>query len=259
MALTASRSGPQEMSETSVYVYGVTWADGTAAPPGTGVGGGPLDTVERGELAAIVSTVPAGPIRARRRDLLRHLEVVQEVFASNTVLPVQFGSVFPAIDVVSEELLAQRYEEFVELLHQFEGLAELRIRAAYKQEEILAEIVQGDCGIARLRELTRGASAADPRQVQLGEAVARSLTAVRNRDARTISGALLECARDAVVEEPRTEYELMRASYLVERRKIAGFDKRMDTIARRERDRISFTYTGPLPPHSFVSLSSGGG
>ena len=60
---------------------------------------------------------------------------------------------------------------------------------------------------------------------------------------------------DAVVEEPRTEYELMRASYLVERRKIAAFDARMDELARNERDRIDFAYTGPLPPHSFVSLT----
>ena len=85
--------------------------------------------------------------------------------------------------------------------------------------------------------------------------MARCLTARRARDAKAISGVLLGCARDAVVEEPRTEYELMRASYLVERRKIAAFDARMDELARNERDRIDFAYTGPLPPHSFVSLT----
>src|SRR5207249_2429665 len=154
MAMTASHSGPQELSETSVYVYGVTWADGAAVPKSAGRD---VVVVEQSELAAIVSPAPNGPVRTRRRELMRHLDVLQAVFTSKTVLPVQFGSVFPG--------------------------------------------------------------------------------------------------RAAVADEPRTEYELMRASYLVERRKIAAFDARMDELARNERDRIDFAYTGPLPPHSFVSLT----
>jgi hypothetical protein len=253
MAMTASHSGPQELSETSVYVYGVTWADGAAVPKSAG---GDVAVVEQGELAAIVSPAPNGPVRTRRRELMRHLDVLRAVFASKTVLPVQFGSVFPGRAVVADELLSERYEELVELLHRFDGLAELRIRAVYREEAILAEIVEGDRNVTRLRELTRAAGrGADPLRVQLGEAVARGLTARRARDAKAISATLLGCARDAVVEEPRTEYELMRASYLVQRPKIAAFDARMDELAGNERDRIDFTYTGPLPPHSFVSLT----
>lgn len=115
--------------------------------------------------------------------------------------------------------------------------------------------VQGDAKIARLREQTRDAGGADPRQLQLGEAVARALTARRARDVGAIEKALRPLATDAVAEELRTELELLRASYLVEQRKIPAFDKRMDELAAPERERIAFTYTGPLPPHSFVGLS----
>ena len=200
MAMTASHSGPQELSETSVYVYGVTWADGAAVPNSAGRD---VAVVEQGELAAIVSPAPNGPVRTRRRELMRHLDVLQAVFASKTVLPVQFGSVFPGRAIVADELLSERYEELIELLHQFDGLAELRIRAAYREEAILAEIVEHDRNVARLRELTRAAGrGADPLRVQLGEAVARGLTARRARDARAISAARMR-SRSGPSSSPR--------------------------------------------------------
>ena len=260
MAMTASRSSQQETSETSVYVYGVTWADGATVPRSAGIAGGRIAVVEHGELAAIVSSAPKGPVRTKRRELLHHLDVVQGVFDSSAVLPVQFGSVFPGRSVLVDELLAGRHDELVRLLQQFEGLAELRVRAAYRQDEILAELVREDATIARLRELTRTAGrGSHPLRIQLGEAVARGLARRREHDLRRISTALHPCARNAVVEEPRTLYELMRASYLVERRRIGTFDARMDELARADRDTIAFTYTGPLPPHSFVSLFPRGG
>jgi hypothetical protein len=167
--------------------------------------------------------------------------------------------VFPDRDTLADELLSARREELASLLEQFEGLAELRVRAAYREDEILAEVVAGDPRIARLRELTQEAGRdADPLRLQLGEAVAGALAARRGRDAYAISEELLAGAHDAVIEEPRTEYELLRASYLVERGRIGEFDKRVNEIAGREGGRMSFSYAGPLPPHSFVSLSPRG-
>ena len=242
-------------SQTSVYVYGVTWADGTVARRGAGVAGADVGTVEQGELAAIVSPVPDRFVRAKRRDLTAHMDVVAKVFASRTVLPLRFGSVFPGLEAVAGELLGARYEELVELLHRFDGLAELRVRGAYREEALLAEIVADDPYIARLREQTRGG--ADALRLQLGEAVAHAVSLRRERNARALSKELAPLAKDVVAEELRTEFELVRASFLVDERDISKFDKRMDEIARREQDRIMFTYAGPLPPHSFVALAGG--
>lgn len=254
MAMTASRSS-RVSNRTSVYVYGVTWVEGASSRRGAGVGGADVGAIEHGDIAAVVSVVPNGPVRARRRDLMRHMDVLQHVFASATVLPLQFGSLVDDRDVVEEGLLSERYDELVGLLQRFDGLAELRIRASYREDAVLAEIVQGDARVARLREQTRDAGASDPRRIQLGEAVARALSAQRDRDARSIAQGLQPLAADVVVEELRTEFELLRASYLVEQRKIAAFDKRMDELAAPNRERVAFNYTGPLPPHSFVGLS----
>jgi len=241
-------------SQTSVYVYGVTWADGTVARRGAGVTGADVGTVEQGELAAIVSQVPDRFVRAKRRDLMSHMDVLAQVFASRTVLPLRFGSVFPDPEAVVGELLGARYEELVELLHRFDGLAELRVRGAYHEDALLAEIVADDPQIARLREQTQ--SGADALRLQLGEAVARGVVLRRERDVRALAKELGSLAKDAVEEVLRTDYELVRVSYLVDEQDIRKFDKRMDEIARREQGRITFTYTGPLPPHSFVALAS---
>lgn len=242
-------------SQTSVYVYGVTSADGAVARRGAGVAGADVGTVERGELAAIVSQVPDRFVRAKRRDLMSHMDVLAHVFASRTVLPFRFGSVFPDSEAVAAELLEGRYEELVTLLHRFDGLAELRVRGAYREEALLAEIVADDPQIARLREQTR--RGADALHFQLGEAVAHAVALRRDRDSRTLAKELGPLVKDAVAEELRTEFELVRASYLVDERDVRKFDKRMDEIARREQDRIMFTYAGPLPPHSFVALAGG--
>src|SRR5438874_1972806 len=212
-------------SQTSVYVYGVTWADGTVARRGAGVAGADVGTVEQGELAAIVSTVADRFVRAKRRDLMSHMDVLAKAFASRTVLPLRFGSVFPGPEAVAGELLGARAEELVELLHRFDGLAELRMRGAYREEALLAEIVAGDAQIARLREQTR--SGADTLRLQLGEAVAHAVARRRERDAQALAKELGPLAKDVVAEGLRTEFELVRASYLVDERDISKFDKRM--------------------------------
>src|SRR3954471_14833344 len=108
MAMTASHSGPQELSETSVYVYGVTWSDGVRRSKAGGV---KVEAIEHGDLAAVVSRGPDGPVRAKRRELMRLLDVLQDLFATATVLPLRFGCVFPGPDVVADELLSDRYDE----------------------------------------------------------------------------------------------------------------------------------------------------
>jgi Gas vesicle synthesis protein GvpL/GvpF len=35
---------------------------------------------------------------------------------------------------------------------------------------------------------------------------------------------------------------------------MKAFDGAMDDLAKAQAGRIDFTYVGPLPPHSFVSL-----
>jgi Gas vesicle synthesis protein GvpL/GvpF len=237
-------------TKTGVYVYGVTSAS-AATPRVTGVGGGTVHAIAHRGLAAISSSVPDGPLRARRRDLMSHADVLQQALAHGQVLPLRFGTVFADADAVVGGFLEPRHDELQGLLRTFDGLAELSLRAYYVEEAVLTEIVRDDARVARLRAARR------PADVALGEAVARALAAKRAAEADEIVRTLVPLARDVVVEEPRTEYELVRAAFLVEPRRIDRFDAAVDALARDRAGTAVFKYVGPLPPHSFVDLGGG--
>lgn len=242
--------------ETDVlYVYGVTWA-GSAPGSARGLADARVDAVEHGELAAVTSDAPAD-LRGKRRDLLRHSDVLQEVFDRGPVLPFRFGTVFDSPDAVIEQLLVSRYEELVEMLQRFEGLGELRLRGTFVEESVLAEIVAGDRRIASLREATLGSAPTDPRRVQLGELVSDAFEARRLAAADEIVASLVPHARDVHVDERREELEVIRASFLAER-KATKLERAAEEVARRHAGRIEFQLVGPMPPHSFVALKGSG-
>lgn len=235
------------VTEAPAYVYGVTWADG-ALDGGQGIAGTSVRALEHGELAALVSELPSADVRARRRDLLRHAEVLQEAFERRTVLPLGFGTVFASGADVVADLLEPRYEELVALLQSLDGLVELTVRALYDEAGVLAAIVRDEPGIASLRGSSNPAE-----QVRLGEAVAQSLAERRARDADEIVAALSSLAREAVVEERVAEFEVVRAAFLVDRSGLHELDAEAEELARRHEGVIRFKLTGPLPPHHFVS------
>src|SRR3954449_4372442 len=86
--------GTEELPATALYCYGIMAAKAAKAQPAAGLGGETVEVVECGELAALVSAVPPGTVRARRRDLMTHFDVLGKAFERGTVLPLRFGIVF---------------------------------------------------------------------------------------------------------------------------------------------------------------------
>ena len=242
---------------SALYVYGIVAAGTVRKMEARGIGGAPVRDVAHGELAALVSEVET-PVRAKRRELLSHTEVLNEAVATGTVLPFSFGTVFPDADTLVAELLQPRREELKRLLEQHEGRVELTVKAFYRPAVVLAEIVRSNPRIARLREATRGRpeAATHGARLELGTAVAAELEAQARRDAAAILGELRPLAVDLRVDETPIEHQVVRASLLVERRNVAHVDAVLDELARRHAGRIDFKYVGPLAPHSFVSLGS---
>jgi hypothetical protein len=245
-----TKSDPDSATGTPAYVYGVTWAS-ARAPRGDGVVGGRIATIRHDDLAAIVSPVPSPTVRARRRDLIRHSEILQDAFERDTVVPLRFGTVFARERDVVADLLEPRRDELAELLRRLAGTAELTVRAFYDEEAVLGEIVRNDRAVAALR---RRAAAGNPAlRLELGEAVAAALAARRDGDAAAIIASARPLARDLVVEERQSELEIVRAAFLVERDRIPAFDAAMNEVARARDGAVRFKYTGPLPPHHFVT------
>jgi len=210
-------------------------------------------TVREGDVAVLVSRLSSDRVRAKRRDLLAHSDVLQEAHGNGVVLPLRFGMLFDSEEQLCARLIGPRHDELLTLLERFEGVAEMRLRTTYHdQESVLAEVVKDNPEILRLRE--RAHSQGD--LVRLGELAAKQYEQRRADDADTILGRLGAHADDTHVDDRDDELAVVKASFLVRTRKRKRFDAELDAVALRLRHLVNFTCTGPLPPHSFVRLGA---
>jgi Gas vesicle synthesis protein GvpL/GvpF len=239
----------------ALYAYGVVRAGTVGALSTVGIGGGEVGTIVSGGLAALAGTVTT-PIRAKRRELLAHADVLNEAARATTVLPLRFGMMFPDADAVVHELLDGRRERLERLLDELDGKVELLVKAFYRDEVVLTEIVAGDPGIARLSAATRArpAAATHAQRLELGTAVARALESRTRADAAAILRELTPLAVDVRIDETPVEHQVLRASLLVERDRVDEIDAVVSSIAEAQAGRMGFKYAGPLAPHSFVDL-----
>jgi hypothetical protein len=241
-------------ADPPLYAYAVV--RGNASPPARrGVLDAPVATVRDGGVAVLVSRLESDRVRAKRRDLLAHSGVLQEAHDNGVVLPLRFGMLFDSEDELRDRLIEPRRDELLSLLDKFDGVAEMRLRATYHdQEAVLAEVVKDDPAIVRLRQAAR--SQGD--LVRLGERVAKRYEERRAADADTVLRRLGAHAAETHVDELDDELAVVKASFLVRDRKRKKFDAELDAVALRLRHLVNFACTGPLPPHSFVSLGDGG-
>src|SRR4051794_12461967 len=133
------------------YVYGVLRAGAGKRPSAEGVEGRPVERVVDGELAAIVSNAPSVPVRANRRNLLAHSEVLAGEIGDHCVLPMQFGVVMPSREAVAAELLQAHAAWLAEQLEALDPYVQLSVRALCPEEALLRSVVAERPEIASLR------------------------------------------------------------------------------------------------------------
>lgn len=241
------------MSAPGLYVYGVVRA-GRALPAGRrGVGDppGPLRLIGHGGIAAVVSPAPPG-LRARRRDLMAHQELLLDLAADGPVLPMRFGMVAPDEDTVLRDLAAGERERSAALTR-LDGRCELNLKAS-PVEGGLAALLREDERVRRLRDEVRGRPSYQG-SLRLGESVAAGLA----RRAKTATDQVLHaCAplAEQRVEGPEVQGCVRNVSFLVGRDHEAPFRAAVERLAAEHRDAVELRLTGPLPCYSFVDPAS---
>jgi uncharacterized protein with PIN domain len=211
--------------------------------------------VERDGLAALITTLATTELRVKRRDLDRHLGVLQEVLEKATVVPCSFATV-AALDEVTNGLLVDRREELLSALDRLDDKVQMNVRAVYMEEELLRDIVKTNPQVAALRASPKsGKKAGYHAQLQLGELVAAAVADRRERDAQRLVRELAGSAADVVVEEPGEA--AFKGSFLVSRASLDRFDEDVEAVARHEQPLLQFEAIGPLPPTAFASAYAG--
>jgi hypothetical protein len=241
------------------YIYGVV--SSRSEPPSIpGIGGAALELISADGIAALASDAPDGELAMGREAMTTHARVLEAAHASGTVLPMRFGLVMDDEAQVVERLLDARHQDLLGQLEEFTGKAELKVRATYEEQPMLREVVTEDQDVARLRESLRGAprDATYYGRIQLGELVAQAIERKRERDAGVIIQTLSPLALATELTPPPHERIVVNASFLVDQSTLPAFVAAVERVAEEQAGRMRFKYTGPLPPHSFVSFDGAG-
>ena len=214
-----------------------------------------IRVVELGELATIVGDAPGEDAKAIRDQALAHARVLEAAVVDAPVLPFRFGSVLANGDVASE-LLEARYDDLVQLLERVKDHVQLILKASYREEAVLREIVEAEPEIARLREQTRAIDEILSRdaRMRLGELISIALEQIRQRDATAILQRLSRFAVASAVEPLEAEYMALNAPFLVEREHVKEFEDAAGALADEQAERMQLTLLGPMPTYNFIGV-----
>ncbi|MFI9357723.1 GvpL/GvpF family gas vesicle protein [Streptomyces lydicus] len=238
------------MTDHGVYVYGIVRA-GHPLPSHLGGVGGPPGIVERrdeGRVAAVVSPAPPD-LRARRRDLMAHQELLLALAGDGPVLPMRFGMVAPDEATVRRQL-SEAEERHLTALESLAGRVEINVKAT-PANDALAALVAADAGIRGLRDAMRRRPGYEA-NVRLGEAVATALARRAAEAGHDVVDALRKRAH-ASAAGPEVAGCQVNMSFLVSRDDSAEFCAEAERLAQQHRDRVVLRVAGPLPCYSFVA------
>ena len=252
-----------------IWAYCVTRA--TGAPAMDGVHGSPVERVENGSLAVLVSRVPLSEFGedALRRNLndldwlervaRAHEGVLERALEGATIVPLRICTIFDD-EQGAAEMLAEQRSTLTAALDALEGRQEwgvklmvdraalesaARERAPDAFDDELEGQSAGGAYMLRRRQERQLREAAD----QLAGSIAEDVHA-----------RLQDWATDAVVNPPQNPelsgHEgdmLLNAAYLVEEEKVERLHELVAELRERHRELgARLELTGPWPPYNFV-------
>ncbi|MGP3972816.1 GvpL/GvpF family gas vesicle protein [Streptomyces sp. 8N114] len=237
------------MDSSRVYVYGIVHAALSLPPDVRGVGrpAAAVRLLPVGELAAVVSEVP-DDLRARRRDLMAHQDLLTRLGDDAPVLPMRFGMVAEDAATVEQAVEAAAAAHLA-ALERLRDRTEMNLKATPAQSEVEA-LVRADAGVRRLLADVRRRPSYEG-NVRLGQAIAEGL-ARRAREAVEEALPGLTALADGFVRGPDVPGCVLNGSFLVPKAAGERFRAEVERCAAVHAERVELRLTGPLPCYSFV-------
>lgn len=220
---------------------------------------GAIETTDLGVASLVHGPAESDDILPRRRHLLAHARVLEELTGTAAILPMRFGMVAADLGAVANALSAQSKH----LATQFEtvrGCAEYGIRVRFPREAALAATVAADAALgaerARLLSNTRTGrmQAAD-----FGRWLAEALDRRRAATQRSLVSALAPDFAASVLRTPEDDVEALAVDALVHQSRADTLGPRIEALARASAfapgSEPQVSIVGPGPAYSFVRLS----
>jgi len=252
----AQTVAPTDAASSRRYLFAVVYA--AEAPPcaAEGMDGRGISIVAEGRLAAVVSGIGGPKIRPERRNLARHQEVLKQLLASTTPLPMSFGIVAENPEEV-QRILRRNKRMFLEQLEHVAGKVEMGLRVTWDVPNIFEYFINTHAELRAARDLVLGADrpATQEEKIELGRTFDRLLSEDRENFTAQVERELTPVCSAIQPSKCRNERELMNLACLVNRADQEDFANAVFGAAQTFDNNFAFDYNGPWAPHNFVEIS----
>jgi hypothetical protein len=224
-------------------------------PLGIGGKGEELTTVCFDGIAAVVSNSPIMKYALSRENMIAHEKAIEEVMKEHQVLPVRFSTIAEDEEKIAK-ILEKEHDRFAELLKTMAGKTELSVIAIFKEDVIYKDITEKYQDIRAFKERIAGLPPEKTRGplMEIGRRVEAALHQEREIHKEEILDTLTGLSCDVKVNDNYGELMILKAAFLVERRREEEFDRKVNELAEKYVGKIRFKYVGTLPPFNFVNL-----
>jgi hypothetical protein len=247
----AATSAP---SQTSLYLYGITVADGMPYSIG-GVRGVGVETLVEGNLAAIVSRLDAARVRPERANLAAHHRVLRDLAEERPVLPAVFGTIADS-ERGLRDVLRQNCDALAASLQRLRGKVEMGLKVYWDLPNVFEYFVatHQELETMRNRLFRPGRTPTVEEKVALGELFVSLLQQARQRHTRRVRETLAACSAEVRAIDPGDERMIMKLACLVDRDRQQDWEEAVRQAARLFDDHYRFDYNGPWPPYNFTQV-----
>ncbi|MEK6845632.1 MAG: GvpL/GvpF family gas vesicle protein [Nanoarchaeota archaeon] len=220
-----------------------------------GIGGSKVYAVTYKDLGAVVSNSPGvDPIDVLSEGIT-HQKVVEEVMKNFAIIPMSFGQV-PKSEEDVKGFLAEHYDELKELFVTVEGKVELGLKASWKMDKIMKEIVNSN---DRIRILQKQINSLPEEKsyylkIELGKLVADELKTHGEALAEKIFDSLKPVAVEAKMNKPLNDRMILNSAFLVARDKEGHFDEIVNEIEKKYPE-LTLKYVVSAP-YNFVTIGA---
>jgi Gas vesicle synthesis protein GvpL/GvpF len=267
-------SAGDSISGDALWAYCVLRAgDPLPANAGGVDAGGPLERVEAGDLAAIVSRVPlaefgAEPLRENLNDLAwlervarAHEAVLDAALGQSTVVPLRLCTIYESEESV-REMLEREHDSLVQALEALAGRQEWGVKLIVDEGRLAEEARSRSAEAAALEDElgARTGGGAYMLRRRLERHVREAVDSLGAELAEQVHGQLQDLTTDAVVLPPQNPelsgHEgkmLLNGAYLVDAERVDGLRELVAELEERHQAlgaRIELT--GPWPPYNFL-------
>lgn len=258
-----------------VWIYAVTGSlPGEQLGGVTGVGGGPVRTVEGAGLVAVVSSVDLTtfgeePLRRNLEDLAwlettarAHHEVINTVSRVGPIVAMRLATVYRDDSRVAA-MLSERREELTAALRRIAGRTEFGVKAYAELTGLPRVPGPGADAPAQPAGAVPGPGPGTAylrrRRAQLATRDQMLQTAAANADAvHAALGGLAEAARRYVPQHPQLTGEsaamVLNGAYLVDADRADEFVATVRALDDQH-SAVRLELTGPWPPYSFAAVA----